>query len=609
MTQTEQTLPTLYRLRVLLHGPLAVFKRSPDGGWKPVVWGQSRIARTVFRRLLAAPGRRLSRGQLVDDLWPESDFEAADSSLQVAISLIRSAIGKDLVATWDGGYEIAEQALVWVDLDAAETLLKAAENEGPTSPQALPRLEEALSYLERGTYLAEETGTWCYALRKKSEDLLRQCQTWLAEGYEGQGKFLQASLLYRNLLQTMPPDEPAMQRWFARLHRRGETAEALKWYRDIKASANEQGFELSPEIEGFVESLSKKLKRNVFLSDERMTEHQSVNRSQSFALPAWVDISIFQPSSTTAIIPSGADLAFSKPLNVDKEALHLFSTLIETCQRLSEGNELSMAEQVLWAFLPKIELFARFPSDYQAKVAAIVSQGYLLAASLIGHRNNLLGRLRLSKQAFHYGELAGDLNLQIVAMRQIAISFDCMDRPDKVLEVSQRALPLLKGASPLLQACIYAGISGAYAELGNKQGALRFMEQAYKHFPEQPENEPVYLHTICRYSTLVFFDGLNHLSLDDPEGAEIILSRIDGLQPKIQLPERVRIELLNYQVKVFLALRKKEQATIYLEEAANASFAIGSERHFQDAFALYRQMQHLWKYESEVQQLADLFIR
>ena len=124
MIQPEQTL----RLRVSLHGPLAVSKCFADGSWKPVAWGQSIIARTVFRRLLAAPGLVFTRTTgSRRRVWPESDFEVADSSLQVAISLIRSAIGKDLVTTWDGGYEIAGQALVWIDLDAAEALLKAAE--------------------------------------------------------------------------------------------------------------------------------------------------------------------------------------------------------------------------------------------------------------------------------------------------------------------------------------------------------------------------------------------------------------------------------------------------------------------------------------------------
>jgi tetratricopeptide (TPR) repeat protein len=140
--------------------------------------------------------------------------------------------------------------------------------------------------------------------------------------------------------------------------------------------------------------------------------------------------------------------------------------------------------------------------------------------------------LRCSQQALHYAKVADDLNLQVVAMRQIAISFDCIDRPDKVLEMSQQALPLIKHVSPLLQSCIYAGISGAYAELGSEQEARRYMGLAYEYFPDHPEGEPGYLHTICRYSTLVFFDGLNQLELGYPDEAEKFLRVLMGYNRK-----------------------------------------------------------------------------
>jgi len=296
-------------------------------------------------------------------------------------------------------------------------------------------------------------------------------------------------------------------------------------------------------------------------------------------------------------------------LHISKETLQLFATLTDACRHLSEGNELRIAEHILWTYLPKLEFVARLSSAYRDIAASIVSQGYLLAASLVGHRNDLLGRLHYSEQALHYGELAGDLNLQTVALRQIAISFDCMDRPDKVIEISQRTFAYLTDVSPLLQACIYAGVSGAYAEMGQKQDALRFIGLAYEHFPEHPENEPGYLHTICRYSTLLFFDGLNYLGFGQPQEAAKILARIDGLKPNIPLPERVRIELLNYQIAAFIALNAMEQACTYLEAATEAARSVGSERHFRDAFSLFHQMQKRWRHEPHVQDLADLFVR
>ncbi len=69
--QLEPDIPPSNRLRVCLHGPLEVWKRTDDGTWKPIekeAAGKGRPTRSVFKRLLAAPGRRLSRGAIANCL-------------------------------------------------------------------------------------------------------------------------------------------------------------------------------------------------------------------------------------------------------------------------------------------------------------------------------------------------------------------------------------------------------------------------------------------------------------------------------------------------------------------------------------------------------------
>ncbi len=292
----------------------------------------------------------------------------------------------------------------------------------------------------------------------------------------------------------------------------------------------------------------------------------------------------------------------------DPEILPHFMALTETCQHLSEGNELQLAERILWSYLPRVEAIATLSFEQQHLAATIASQGYLLAASLAGHRNNLLERLRCSEQALLYAKLAQDRNLQVVALRQAIICFDYMGYPEQVLHLSRRAFPLLDDVSPLLRACMYAGISGAYAQLKQQREAERFINLAYEHFPEKTQNEPSYLHTICRYATLICFDGLNYLYLGQPYEAEKILARIDGLHPKMQIPVRVRVELLNYQIEVFIALQNMEQACTYLEEAVQAAREIGSARHLQESASLFQQMKVAWPHERKVWQLECLFV-
>ncbi len=85
--------------------------------------------------------------------------------------------------------------------------------------------------------------------------------------------------------------------------------------------------------------------------------------------------------------------------------------------------------------------------------------------------------------------------------------------------------------------------------------------------------------------------------------------RIDGLQPKTRLPEKVRIEFLNYQAETFTRLGAMDEAHTYLEEAVKASLALGSERRYNEAHEIYKQMRIIWRHEPGIRELGDLFIR
>ncbi len=261
MRQQDGDLPLSCRVRVYVHGPLEVWRRGASETWHLVdkeAWGKGRPARSVFKRLLVDPGRRLSRGAIQDDLWPDiQNFELADKNVYNAINQIRRVTGKALVRTFETIYEIADQSLIWVDRDAYEALLKEAENRGYTSIQALPLLEQALACLERGELLEGESGTWVYGFRQQSEDRLRQCRWWLAESYEQQGRLWQAGEQYRALCHTIPPDEHALERWMVMLCQQGNIQDAVKCYRDTKAWAERQECPLSSALDSVAARLEE----------------------------------------------------------------------------------------------------------------------------------------------------------------------------------------------------------------------------------------------------------------------------------------------------------------------------------------------------------------
>lgn len=205
--------------------------------------------RSVLKRLLTTSGRRLSRLDLEDDLWPAAEMELAEKNLANALTVLRRLLGRRLVETMGSLCGLAGQAQIWTDLEACRQLLKGAENAGRTTLQAVPLLEEAHRYLERGACLEDESEQWVHAVRADAERLLRQCRWWLAEGYGEQGKLWQAGELYRAMMQVSPGDEEALLSWMQMLARAGKISEALKCYQEMKVSVEAQGYALSDELE------------------------------------------------------------------------------------------------------------------------------------------------------------------------------------------------------------------------------------------------------------------------------------------------------------------------------------------------------------------------
>ena len=70
------------------------------GGFKVVVRGQvlpehawrRKTARQLFKILLSRPNRRMTRDEVIELLWPESDPDAASSNLRSTIFALRHAL-------------------------------------------------------------------------------------------------------------------------------------------------------------------------------------------------------------------------------------------------------------------------------------------------------------------------------------------------------------------------------------------------------------------------------------------------------------------------------------------------------------------------------------
>ena len=283
---------------------------------------------------------------------------------------------------------------------------------------------------------------------------------------------------------------------------------------------------------------------------------------------------------------------------------------MEICRHLSEGNELKTAEKILWSYLPHVHSLVRQAVREPKMVAGIASQGYILAASLAGHRNDLHARQYYSEQALLYGEIAQDDTLQVAAFRQLATTFDYLQLPHQVMQTYQRALAHIDRVQPLLRSCIYAALSGVYAQFQQRQDADHFIGLAYESFGEHQGNEPEFLRAInASQNLLIHWNGNNHLQLGRPHLAEKVFMQLNVLDPNMHLPKRIRVEAINNRAKMFIARRNMEQACIYFEEAVKLAVEIGSNLRLQEVATTFQSLKSAWPYEERVRSSSDLFIQ
>lgn len=251
-------------VRVWAFGEFRVEYRVKDGSWKavePQEWGGNAHSRHVLRYLLLY-GRSAGRGTLMHALWPGSDSIYLDDYLSKAVSNLRKVFRAEdmeaLVRTKNERtlYELADQSMIWTDMDACEAAMQEAERLGHTSAEGCCLLETAQTYFARGRLFEGEDGLWCHAKRDMFETAQYRCILWLSEAYEAQGNLRQAETQIEKLLHRDPLDEVALTRLLLLLHKQGMTAEAIRRYKRATALFASQGTVLPPSLELLAQQLT-----------------------------------------------------------------------------------------------------------------------------------------------------------------------------------------------------------------------------------------------------------------------------------------------------------------------------------------------------------------
>ncbi|MDQ2904328.1 MAG: hypothetical protein ABI456_01395 [Ktedonobacteraceae bacterium] len=281
--------------------------------------------------------------------------------------------------------------------------------------------------------------------------------------------------------------------------RHGKPEEAQKHYQNTKELCEAQGYILSIETEQFVRQLGDEASAGG-KAREMLT---TLSRRSALSLGAG------------AVAGMTGDLT---SLWID-DLLSIYARGIVVCQDLYFSGCPHQVEAILPLYRNQTALLARQSSPLQQIAARLASLAQQLVCELFTDREDFGVAEQAGRQAFLYGQLAGDPNLQVASLISLANLGFHRKLSTAALHAYEHAVLLLsEHVTPLLKGRTYAGLAEVYAMRGQFQEAMRAMGLAYEYYPLKPEDDPAYSYLrASRYSLYVFGDAQSRLFLGQPK--------------------------------------------------------------------------------------------
>lgn len=305
---------------------------------------------------------------------------------------------------------------------------------------------------------------------------------------------------------------------------------------------------------------------------------------------------------------------FAKLTPID--TLDQLEKLTEGCWYLMKASELGAVELALPKYLPTLETLAKQPSEYQAEAAELASQCYQLIGLVKLHQNNFPARQVYCERAVHYSRLTQDFNLQASALIHLANTFYYGNYPIKALQTYQEALPFINRISPSLSSRLYVMLAESCARCKQEENAKKYISLTYESYAKRPEDNESLPYSDYALSSLYLWEGLTYLALGQhypdagySQRAWDTFALIGGIQPKLKVSERNRIEIVIHQAETAIALEDQECFCTYLIEGVTGAKNLGSERRYLEAWTTFEKARFVWRNERRVKELADLFVR
>jgi len=213
---------------------------------------KQRQAGELFRLLLISPGRRLSREQVIEALWPEKSASTATNFFHQATSALRHALEPDLPDKFPSRYLVVEEGQVTLCLPP-RSLVDYEQFEKHLSKD---EWQQAVSLWQGEPFKLDRYKDWATWKREQLTHGYLRALLKLAESYQATGSAELAQETCQKILQTDPWQEKAVWIAMQTCLQQGDRSQALRIYLSLERRLREElGISPVPELRELYQSL------------------------------------------------------------------------------------------------------------------------------------------------------------------------------------------------------------------------------------------------------------------------------------------------------------------------------------------------------------------
>ena len=300
--------------------------------------------RGVLAILLLHAGEVVAVDRLIDELWGQRAPATAAKTIQVYVSNLRKALGRDLVITRAPGYLIEVDGDDF-DLRQFETLVTEART---APPQLAARLLREGLGLWRGPPLAEFTyDSFAQPEIKRLGELRMEALEQRVDADLALGRHAELVAELERLVSAEPLRERLRRQLMLALYRCGRQAEALAAYTDARHTLVEElGIEPSPQL--------RELERAILRQDPTL-EPPRPNAVQEAAPAPGPEPALRDARKTVTVLFSDLVDLTGLARQVDPEPLqrlmsHYFNAMRDVLERHGATVEMYLGDAVMAIF-------------------------------------------------------------------------------------------------------------------------------------------------------------------------------------------------------------------------------------------------------------------